>query len=120
MIKKKRIILIALLLFILLLAGFIYWDQTRCYKIQRRCTPYDLTTIENVEDIDFFRWLNEKCAGKCWTAKLKLNIEKRWCRHQYKQYKERTKDRRYFRPDTYNPCPELYSLPELNAWLRGE
>lgn len=55
MIKKKRIILIALLLFILLLAGFIYWDQTRCYKIQRRCTPYDLTTIENVEDIDFFR-----------------------------------------------------------------
>ena len=118
MTKKKRIILIiSILLFDLLLAGFIYWDQTRCYAIQRRCTPYDLTKVENIEDIDFFRWLNEKCAGKCWTAKVKLDIEKWWCRHEYKHYKKKTKDRRYFKADTYNPCPELYTIPELNMFL---
>lgn len=105
---------------VLIWAYFIYWDQTRCYEIQSRCTPYDLTTVENTEDIDFYRWLNEKCIGKCWTAKLKLNVKKLWCRYQYKQYKERTNDRRYFRPDTYNPCPYLYTLPELNAFLKKE
>ena len=78
---------------------------------------YDLSTIENIEDIDFYRWLNEKCAGRCWTDTIKLKIKKRHCRYQYKQYVEHTKDRRYFKPDTYNPCPELYTLPELNAWL---
>lgn len=79
---------------------------------------YDLSEIKNVEDIEFYRWLNEKCAGKCWTARLKLNLKKKLCRYQYKQYKERTKDRRYFRPDTYNPCPELYTLQELNDRIR--
>ena len=81
---------------------------------------YDLSEIENPEDIEFYRWLNEKCAGKCWIAEFELKLKKAWCRYQYKNYKERTKDRRYFMPDTYNPCPELYTLPELNAWLRGE
>ena len=118
MTKKKWIILIVILLIVLLLVSFIYRDQTRCYKIQWRCTMYDLTTIENVEDIDLYRSLNEKCAGKCWTAKLKLDIQKWWCKQQYKQHKERAKDRRYFKPDTYNPCPELYTLPELNAFLK--
>jgi hypothetical protein len=63
--KKQTILIMAILLFVLLLAGFVYWDQTRCYKIQRRCTMYDLSEIENVEDIDLYRSLNEKCAGKC-------------------------------------------------------
>ena len=115
--KKWIKISIVVVCVLLLWAWFIYWDQTRCHKIQRRCTMYDLSTIENVDDIEFYRWLNEKCAGKCWTAALKLKFDKRWCRYQFKQYKERTKDRRYFRPDTYNPCPELYTLPELNKWL---
>jgi len=55
--------------------------------------------------------------GKCGTAKLRLNVKKRWCRYQYKKHVEKTKDRRYFQADTYNPCPELYTIPELNAWL---
>ena len=118
MTKRKWIILIIVWVLLLILAYAIYWDQTRCYKIQRRCTMYDLSTIENEEDISFYRWLNEKCAGKCWTAKIKLNIEKWWCRYQFKQYKERIKDRRYFQMDKYNPCPDLYTLPELNAGLR--
>jgi hypothetical protein len=40
------------------------------------------------------------------------------CRYQYKQHLQRTKDRVYFRPDTYNPCPELYTLPELNGYIQ--
>ena len=119
--KKWIIIVIVVLCVLLLWAWFIYWDQTRCYEIQKRCsTIYDLSTIENLEDIDFYRWLNEKCLGKCWTPALRLKFRKRWCRYQYKEYKERTKDRRYFRLDTYNPCPELYTLPELNNWLREQ
>ena len=55
--------------------------------------------------------------GKCWTAKIKLEFDKRLCKYKYKQYREHTKDRRYFRPDTYNPCPELYTLKELNEYL---
>ena len=119
--KKWIKISIVVVCILLLWAWFIYWDQTRCYEIQKRCsTIYDLSTIENLEDIDFYRWLNEKCLGKCWTPALRLKFRKRWCRYQYKEYKERTKDRRYFKPDTYNPCPELYTLPELNNWLREQ
>ena len=81
---------------------------------------YDLSEFVLVEDIEFYRWLNEKCAGKCWTAKLELERKKALCRFKYKRHVEASKDRRYFRPDTYNPCPELYTLWELNAWLRGE
>ena len=115
---KKWIKIIIIVCFLMLLGWFIYRDQTRCYEIQKRCsTIYDLTTIENLEDVDFYRWLNEKCLGKCWTAKVKLEFNKRLCRYKYKQYKEDTKDRRYFRPDTYNPCPELYTLRELNEFI---
>ena len=78
---------------------------------------YDLSTIENVEDIDFYRWLNEKCVGKCWTALLKLKVDKLLCRLKYKWYIEKTKNRKYSQVDTYNPCPELYTLAELNHWL---
>lgn len=46
--------------------------------------------------------------------------EKCWCRYQYKKHVEKSKDRRYFQADKYNPCPELYTLPELNAWLKGK
>ena len=115
--KKKTIIIVIIVCFLILLGLFIYRDQTRCYEIQRRCIMYDLSTIENVEDIDLYRSLNDKCAGKCWTAKLKLDFDKRLCRFRYKQYKERTKNRRYFKADTYNPCPELYTLAELNYYL---
>ena len=72
------------------------------------------------EDLEFYRWLNEKCAGKCWTAEFELKRKKALCRFKYKRHVEASKDRVYFKPDTYNPCPELYTLPELNAWLRGE
>ena len=115
---KKWIKIAIIVVWVLVLLGwFIYRDQTRCYEIQKRCINiYDLSTVENEDDIDFYRWLNEKCMGKCWTAKIKLNIKKWWCVQQYKDYKERTKDRRYFRPDTYNPCPELYTLRELNEF----
>ena len=58
--------------------------------------------------------------GKCGTAKLRLNLKKWLCRYRYKKHVEETKDRRYFQIDRYNPCPELYTLPELNVWLRGE
>ena len=81
---------------------------------------YDLSEIENVEDLEFYRWLNEKCAGKCGTAELELKWKKWRCRFKYKRHVEASKNRVYFNPDTYNPCPELYILPELNAWLRGE
>lgn len=118
--SKKIVWIVGWVLALLIIDYFIYWDQTRCYEIQSRCTPYDLTTVENLDDIDFYRWLNEKCMGKCGTAKLKLNLQKKWCRHQFKQYKESTKDRRYFKADTYNPCPELYTLSELNFWLSGK
>ena len=117
--KKKTSILIIVIVFVSILAYAIYWDQTRCYEVQSRCNPYDLTKVTNSDDIEFFRWLNEKCMGKCWTAKLRLNVKKRLCRQKYKQYVEKTKDRRYFKVDTYNPCPELYTLPELNKWLRS-
>lgn len=115
--KKKTIMIVIIVWFFTLLGWFIYRDQTRCYEIQKRCNPYDLTEIENSEDIDFYRGLNEKCMGKCWTAKLKLKFNRRLCRYKYKQYKERTKNRRYFKVDTYNPCPELYTLAELNYFL---
>ena len=118
MTKKKRTILIIVCILIVLWGYFIYRDQTRCYEIQNRCTPYDLSTVENIEYLDFYHWLNDKCMWKCWTAKLKLNLKKRWCRYQYKQHKEHTKDRRYISPDTYNPCPYLYTLLELNEWLK--
>ena len=81
---------------------------------------YDLSEIENEEDLEFYRSLNEKCAGKCWTAEFELKRKKALCRFKYKRHVEASKDRVYFMPDTYNPCPELYTLPELNAWLRGE
>ena len=81
---------------------------------------YDLSEIENVEDLEFYRSLNEKCAGKCGTAELELKWEKWLCRYKYKKHVEKSKDRRYFQADTYNPCPELYTLPELNAWLRRD
>ena len=42
------------------------------------------------------------------------------CRYKFKRHVEASKDRVYFRPDIYNPCPELYTIPELNDWLRGE
>ena len=42
------------------------------------------------------------------------------CRYQYKKYIERSKNRKYFKADTYNPCPELYTLPELNNWLKNK
>ena len=115
--KKWIIITIIFISVISLLSWFIYWDQTRCYKIKKRCTPVDLSKVEDIEDIDFYRSLNEKCIGKCWTAKIKLEFDKRLCKYKYKQYREHTKDRRYFRPDTYNPCPELYTLKELNEYL---
>ena len=81
---------------------------------------YDLTEFVFVEDLEFYRSLNEKCAGRCWTAELELKRKKALCRFKYKRHVEASKDRVYFKPDTYNPCPELYTLPELNAWLRGE
>lgn len=115
---KKWITILIIVIWVLVLLGwFIYRDQTHCYEIQTRCKPINLSEVE-VDDLDFYRSLNEKCMGKCWTAKVKLNIKKRWCRRQYKEYKQRTKDRRYLRPDTYNPCPELYTLPELNSFLK--
>ena len=117
---KKWIKILIILVWVLILLGwFIYWDQTRCYEIQTRCKPIDLSAVYDSEDLEFYHSLNDKCMGKCWTAKIKLNIKKWWCRQQYKDYKERTKDRRYFRPDTYNPCPELYTLPELNSFLKN-
>jgi hypothetical protein len=81
---------------------------------------YDLSEIENVEDIEFYRSLNEKCAGKCGTAEFELKLKKALCRFKYKRHVEASKDRIYFQADKYNPCPELYTIPELNAWLRGE
>ena len=116
--KKKRIILLTItILLLIMLVYLIYWDQTRCYKIQRRCTIIDLSKIENTEEIDFYRWLNEKCMGKCWTALMKLKLEKRWCRYQYKQHINRSKNRKTFNIDTYNPCPELYTIKELNKFI---
>ena len=122
MTKTKWTILTIIWILILILIWFIYRDITRCYEIQwkRNCKPYDLTTIENEEYIDFYHWLNEKCLGKCGTAKLKLKFDKRLCRYKYKRHVEASKDRVYFRADTYNPCPELYTIPELNEWMKGE
>lgn len=118
--RKKQIILIIISILILLWLWIRYYDDTRCKSIQRRCTMYDLTTIENEEDLEFYRWLNEKCAGKCWIQKIKLDIKKRRCRYQYKKYIEHSKNRKYFKADIYNPCPELYTLPELNNWVKGK
>ena len=94
-------------------------DHFYCNEIERRCKIYDLSTIENEEDIDFYRSLNEKCAGKCWTALLRLKVEKRLCRYKYKKHVERSKDWKTLVPDTYNPCPELYTIKELNKRLKN-
>ncbi len=118
MTKKKRIILICLLGILYVWGYFIYRDQTRCYEIQNRCTPYDLSTIENVEYVDFYHWLNDKCMWKCWTAKLKLKFDKWLCKYKYKLHIERSKDSQYFKRDTHNPCPYLYTISELNEWLK--
>ena len=117
--KKKYIILIPLWILLLIISRY-FWDNLYCTNIQRRCTMYDLSEFDNEEDIDFYRWLNEKCASwgrECWTKRIKLSIEKRRCRYQYKKHVERSKDRKTFAPDTYNPCPEFYTIKELNNRL---
>lgn len=114
----KKWITISIIVVVTLIIAWLFFMEFTCRNTQRRCTMYDLTTIENEEDIDFYRSLNDKCAGKCWIKKVKLSIDKWWCRQQYKQYKERTKDRRYFKADIYNPCPEFYTLKELNSFLK--
>lgn len=110
LILSVSILLVALLLFFLF-----FW----CEKVQRRCTMYDLDEIDNLEDIAFYRWLNEKCASgrQCWYKKLELDLKKLICRYQFKGHVERSKDLETLLPDTYNPCPELYTLEELNDWI---
>jgi hypothetical protein len=118
--KIKLIFLVIGWLFVIFAFAWYLLDNVYCSRIQRRCTMYDLSTIDNVQDIEFYRSLNEKCSswGKwCLTRRVKLSFNKWLCRHQYYQHVERSKNRKYFKPDTYNPCPELYTLRELNEFL---
>lgn len=81
---------------------------------------YDLSEFDNEEDLAFYRSLNEKCASgwrECWTKRIKTSIKKRYCRYKFKQHKKRSKNRKTLLPDTYNPCPDLYSIKELNEWI---
>ena len=122
--KKKKLIISITIISLLIVWWFVQfiWENFYCTNIQRRCTMYDLSEFENEEDIEFYSSLNKKCASggkECWFKRAKTYIKKWRCRYQYKEYLEKSKNRRYFKADTYNPCPDLYSLKELNDWFRS-
>ena len=81
---------------------------------------HDLSEFEDEEDIAYYSSLNEKCASwgeECWFNRIKISFDKFFCRYKFKQHVEHYKNLRLSDVDTYNPCPNLYTIKELNDWL---
>ena len=62
--KKKRFLIIILIILLLVVWWYYIWSKFFCVSEVRRCIMYDLTDIDNEEDLEFYKSLNDKCAGK--------------------------------------------------------